>query len=103
MAEPGGPHGPSLGPPTFISGGPGPPLLNFEFCLDVVSLSNTISIGSSIKANRLMKKMLQNSGSISSTLFLIWQRFRQDSVIVWQNTHCTVCLPAMDYLPHWCY
>jgi len=27
---------------------------------------------------------------------------RQDSVIVWQNTPCTVCLPAMDCLPHWC-
>ena len=49
MAERGGPHGPR--PPTFISGGPGPPL----FCLSSVSLSNTISIGSSDKVNRLMK------------------------------------------------
>ena len=60
----GGPHEPR--PPTFISGGPGPPL----FCLNTVSLSNTISIGSSDKVNRLMKKTLQNFGSILLILFL---------------------------------
>jgi len=51
-----------LGPPTFISGGTGPPL----FCLNIVSLSNTISIESSDKVNRLMKKTLQIFGSILS-------------------------------------
>jgi len=38
----GGPHG------------PGPPLFNYEFCL--VGLSNTISIGSIVEVNCLMKK-----------------------------------------------
>jgi len=27
---------------------------------------------------------------------------KKDIVIVWQNTPCTVCCPAMDCLPHWC-
>ena len=50
-----------------------------------------------------MKKMLQNFGSILSILFamcviVIWQDF----VIVWQNTPCTLCYPAMACLPHWC-
>ena len=31
-------------------------------------------------------------------LFVIWQDF----VIVWQNTPCTVCNPAMACFPHWC-
>ena len=44
------------GPPLLFLGGPGPPL----FYLDVVSLSNTISIGSSDKVNHSMKKTLQN-------------------------------------------
>jgi len=61
-----------LGSPTFISGGSDPRLLNFEFCLNIVSLSNTISIESSDKINRLMKKMLQNFASILSILFLIY-------------------------------
>jgi len=46
-----------LGPPTFVSGGPSPPLLNVESCQK--TLSNTISIGS-IKVNRFNEKMLQN-------------------------------------------
>ena len=58
-----------LSPPTFISGGGLPPLL---FCLNIVSLSNTITIGSSDKVNRLMKKTLQNFGSILSILFLTY-------------------------------
>jgi len=45
-----------------------------------------------------MKKMLQNLGSILSTLFVIWQDF----VIVWQNLPCSVCHTAMACLPHWC-
>jgi len=45
-----------------------------------------------------MKKMLQNFGSILSILFVIWQDF----VIVWQNTPCTVCQPAIACLPHCC-
>ena len=54
--------------PTFISGGPIPPL----FCLDIVCLSNAITIGSSDKVNRSMKKTLQNFGSILSILFLTY-------------------------------
>ena len=38
-----------LGPPTFISGGPGAPVL----FLNIIGLSNTISIGSGDKVNRL--------------------------------------------------
>jgi len=56
--------------------GLGPPLLflfqiffNFEFCLNIVNSSSTISIGSSVKANRLMKKMLQNFGSFCQYYF----------------------------------
>jgi len=60
----GGPHG--LGPSLLFLGGPWPPL----FCPNIVSLSNTISIGSSDKVNHLMKKPLQNFGSILSILFL---------------------------------
>jgi len=55
-----------LAPPTFISGGACPPL----FYLDIVSLINTISIGSSDTVNRSMKKSLQNFGSIMSILVL---------------------------------
>jgi len=40
-----------------------------------------------------MKKMLQKFGSIFSLLFIIWLKF----VIVWKNTTCTVCHPAMTY------
>ena len=73
------------------------------FCLNIVSLSSTISVGSSDKVNRLMKKMLQNFGSIIfNILFVIWQWICQDFVIVWQDTPCTVCHPAMDCFPHWC-
>jgi len=61
----------ALAPSTFISGGTCLPLLNFEFCLNIVSLSNTINIGSSVKVIRLMKNMLQNFGSILSILFLL--------------------------------
>jgi len=57
-----------LGPPTFISGGLAPPL----FCLDTVSLSNGISLGSSDKVNRSMKKTLQNFVRILSILFLTY-------------------------------
>jgi len=57
-----------LGPPLLFLGGPAPQL----FCLNILSLSNTISIGSSDKVNRLMKKMLQNFGSILSILFLTY-------------------------------
>ena len=49
-----------------------PPL----FCLDIVRLRNTISIGSSDKVNRSMKKKLQNFGSIWSILFLTWFAYR---------------------------
>jgi len=52
--------------------GLGPPL----FCLDIVRLRNTISIGSSDKVNRSMKKKLQNFGSILSILFLTWFAYR---------------------------
>jgi len=62
-----------LVPPLLFLGGPGPPL----FCLNIVSLSNTISIGSSDKVNRSMKQTLQNFRSMLSILFLtyclIWQ------------------------------
>jgi len=61
----------NLGPATFFWGGAWTPLLNFEFFLNIVSLSNTISIEFSVKVNCLMKKMLQNFGSILSILFLI--------------------------------
>jgi len=57
-----------LGPPLLFLGGSCPPL----FRLNTVSLSNTISIGSSNKVNRLMKKTLQNFGSILSILFLTY-------------------------------
>jgi len=57
-----------LGPPLLFLGGPGPPL----FCLNVVSLSNTISVGSSDKVNRSLKKTLQNFDSILSILFLTY-------------------------------
>ena len=71
MAEPGGPHGPR--PPHFYFwGGLAPPLLNVEFCLNIVSLRSTISTGSSVKVNSLMKNMLQNFGSILSILCLIY-------------------------------
>jgi len=48
----GGSHGPR--PPNFHFWGAWPPHLNFEFCLDIVSLSNTINVGSSVKVNRLV-------------------------------------------------
>jgi len=57
-----------LGPPLLFLGGPGPLLLNLEFCLNM----NTSSIGSILKVNRLMKKMLQNFGSILPILFVIY-------------------------------
>jgi len=43
----GGPHGPS--PPLLFLGGLALPLLNFEFCLNIVSLSNTIGMGPVLK------------------------------------------------------
>jgi len=80
----------------------GPPLLNFEFCPSIASLRNTISIGFSVKVNRLMKRVAEFwkyfVDIIINILFVIWQDF----VIVWQNTPCTVCHPVMDCLPHWC-
>jgi len=87
-----------LGPHTFISeGGLAPQLLNDEFCLK--SLSNTISIGS-IKVNRFNEKFCRIwqyfDNIICNILFVIWQYF----VIVWQNTSCTVCHPAMACLSH---
>jgi len=45
----------SLGTPDFFCGVL-TPHLNFEFCLNTVSLSNTTGIGSIVKVNRLMKK-----------------------------------------------
>ena len=73
----------------------------------MVSLSNTISIGSSDKVNRWMKTTLQNFGSILSiwflTLFVIWLWIWQDFVIVWRNTPCAVFRPAVDSFPHWCW
>jgi len=45
------------------------PLLNSNFA--EISLSNTISFGSIVKVNRLIKKMLQNFGGILSMLFVI--------------------------------
>jgi len=48
-----------------------------------------------------MKKMWQNFGNIFSILLVIWLKF----VIVWQNTLCTVCHPAMAYhigVVEWC-
>jgi len=58
-------------PQLLFLEGPGPSLLNVEFCLNIICLRNTISIGSSVKENRLMKKMLQNFGSIWFVLFII--------------------------------
>ena len=66
MAEPAEPHGPST--PLLFLGEAVPPL----FCLNIASLSSTISIGCSDKVNRLMKKKLQNFGSILSILFLTY-------------------------------
>jgi len=43
-----------LGPPLFFLREPGPSLLNFEFCLN--NLGNTVSIGSIVSVNRLMKQ-----------------------------------------------
>jgi len=48
-----------LGAPIFFLGG-----LTPTFCLNIVSSSNTISIGPSDKVIRLMKKTLQNFDSI---------------------------------------
>jgi len=56
-----------LGSPLLFLGGAGPQL----FCLNIVRLSNTISIGSSDKVNRT-KQTLQNFGSILSILFPIY-------------------------------
>jgi len=64
-----------LGPPLLFLGGLAPRI----FCLKIagesrpimiLSLGNTISIGSSDKVNRLMKITFQNFGSILSILFL---------------------------------
>jgi len=82
-----------LGPPLISGGAFPPPLFNFEFCL--FGLSNTIGIGSIVKVNRLMKKLL-NLAVFCQLLFVIWQDF----AIVWQNTPCTVCHPTMACLPH---
>jgi len=57
-----------LGLPTFISGG----AWALTFCLDIVSLRNTISIGSSGKSKSFIEKTLQNFGSIFSILFLTY-------------------------------
>ena len=62
----GGAHGPRH--PHFYFWGSGPPLLNCDFCLN---RCDTISIGPTLKVNRLMKKILQNFGSILSILFVI--------------------------------
>jgi len=61
-----GPHGPR--PPLLFLGGLPPPL----FCLDILSLSNTISSGSSDKVNGSTKQTLQNFGSILSISFLTY-------------------------------
>jgi len=55
-------------PPLLFLGGPDPPF----FCLNIVSLSNTINIGFSGKVNRLMNKTLQNFGSILLIVFLTY-------------------------------
>jgi len=47
--------------------------------------------------------VLHNFGSILSVLFVIWQWILQDFVIIWQNTWCTLCHPAMACLPNWCF
>ena len=60
--------GPPLLPILFL-GGLASPLLNCGFCLNK---SNTISIGPTVKVNRLMKKMLQIFGSILTILFVIY-------------------------------
>ena len=87
----GGSHGPS--PPLLFLGGPSP-----NFCLDTVSLGNTVRIGSSDKVNRSMKKMLQNFVDIISyILFVIWQISQ-----LFGRIHRTVCHLAMDCLPHRC-
>jgi len=59
-----------LGPHFCFWGGLYPLLLNFEFFLNIESLSNTITIVFSIKASRFTKKMLQNFvDNISNILF----------------------------------
>ena len=88
MAELGGPHGPRR--PTYFWGGLSPQLLNFKFCL------KNISIRSITKVNCLMKKNIAEFWQcfvnvIFNRLFVIWQDF----VIVWQNTPCPICHPAM--------
>jgi len=55
-----------------------------------------ISIESIVKVNRLMKKMWQNFNTIFSILFVNWKDF----AIVWQNTSCKVCHPAVACLRH---
>jgi len=52
-----GTHGPRPLPFYFLKG-PALLLLHFLFCLK--SLGNIISIGSTVKVNRLMKKILQS-------------------------------------------
>jgi len=73
------------GAPLFFWGGLPP---TFEFCL--INLSNTVSIGSIVKVNRLMKKFCR----ILSVLFVIWQDF----VNVWQNTPRTIWSPFSGLL-----
>ena len=84
-----------LGPLTFIFGGLVPHFWISNFSNNV---SNKISLGSIVKVNRLMKKMLQKLGNILSMLFVIWQDF----VIFLQNTPCTVFHLSMACLPQWC-
>jgi len=65
VSEPGGRMG--LASPLLFLGGVPP-----TFFLNFVSLSNTTNIGSSDEVTRLMKKTLQNFGSILSILFLTY-------------------------------
>jgi len=89
-----------LGPPHLYLGSLSP-----TFFLNIISLSNTISIGSNDKVNRNEKYVAEFSqyvvDVVFNILFVIWHWICQDFVIVWQNTPCTVYHPAMDCLPHW--
>ena len=73
--------------------GLGPPLLTFEFCLNKFKWHSYWVIGSIAEVNRLMKKMLQNFGSIICNLAKFCN--------VWQNTPCPVCHSAMACRDDW--
>jgi len=66
-----------LGPPLFFWWGLATPLLNYEFCPNY--LSNTNSIWSIVKVNRLMKKICRFLPVCSAMISLWWadKRVRQ--------------------------